>query len=238
MKPDPHKKKKSAQYQKKHPELRAEKQKGKPSTQVPSQVRPSEAGPSQSKAPDVETEIDSESEESQTPSFSRRKVESNWNRYSASLETLNQLEAPAENFLSLVESTANVAAQFTHLDLLARQPSVEVESVDALKMDVDTIAALVHSLPLCRRLGVDDTTLHPELACDPELPLPSVAAVVPAPAPAPMPTPLSTAPKPSAPAIVYLEAPAAQPTTPAPPPPAATAGVEKLEEDLDALLEL
>ncbi|XP_068682693.1 cell death regulator Aven-like [Montipora foliosa] len=160
MRPDEHKKKNRAEYKKKHG--------------IPSKKAPPMEGKENFKedyaAQDVEKVVSPETEEAEQVQFSRRKIQSNWDRYEEITEFSEEedvslsVKQRGEDYNVLLQRSANPASEFRfHSEKDWDQEShlsTSQDTASALNVDFAALATSLNSVPLHKRLNISADYLH------------------------------------------------------------------------------
>ncbi|KAJ8309445.1 hypothetical protein KUTeg_014319 [Tegillarca granosa] len=173
MRPDEHKKKRSAQYKKKHgltkeskeqqdgkinkDRLRSGAHSNQTSKHRTQHEKATESGASNSQKLTSSSGSDSEEEITQHKTYSKRKIVSNWDRYDIPTTEEDKIEHRGEDFTKLLHSAGDAVSQFRFQD----EQGWEEEDINTsfgsefLSIDINNVASSLDCLPLYDRLGLD-----------------------------------------------------------------------------------
>lgn len=179
MKPDKHKKEKNAQYKKKHGIPDTSRQDKKPDqdrrgTTVaaaastvhcrPTQNNRSEFNERDGKSAEQKAiDVQESSEISETESFRRRKIVSNWERYEVEDDDGKEQTLRGSDFATLLKFSANVQSHFQYQvddGLAVGEEQLNTEA-RFLNLDCDDLAMSLMCIPLHERLAVETSLFEP-----------------------------------------------------------------------------
>ncbi|XP_050406748.1 cell death regulator Aven isoform X2 [Patella vulgata] len=166
MRPDEHKKKKSAQYRQKHGganssqkntsehKSKGEKQKTKPAKDVKKSVA---VNPTSTTISDSSEEDDINLPQCifEKKTFLRRKIVSNWDRYEIPIVEDSNEETRGTDFTQLLSLTSGAGSQFRLKDEKEWESELSATPNQYLTLDLEDLSDSLNCIPLYKRLGVD-----------------------------------------------------------------------------------
>ncbi|KXJ25729.1 cell death regulator Aven [Exaiptasia diaphana] len=167
MRPDEHKKKKNANYKKKHgipANKNCKKGEGKDNDDARDERKAQVAAKTTCK-----DELTGKTQENETKTFSRRKIQSNWMRYDDSDVSDDEVKSHSiqrrgADFSALVEGAGDSHSQFRFQDEKDWEDTDSQTSQYLLQINVQELSESLKSLPMHERLNLEELNIGEDTA--------------------------------------------------------------------------